>query len=123
MNQTQVGKRRGGDPALEQRIGERLRYERIVAGLTQQQLGARIGISAQQIQKYETGKNRLTISRLMALAEAMHVPMARFVGSEGAEEEHPALPGHSHEFFRVLANLRSDADRQLLLSVARRLVV
>ena len=54
-------------------VGERIRRRRILAGLTQDQLGEALGVSYQQIQKYETGANRVSAGRLYLLAERLDV--------------------------------------------------
>jgi len=56
-----------------------------MVGMTQQQLGEAVGIKFQQIQKYETGMNRVSASRLWDIAHAMDVPVAFFF--EGLEGE------------------------------------
>lgn len=65
-------------------VGKRVRHRRWMVGMTQQQLGEIVGIKFQQIQKYETGMNRVSASRLWDIAEAMEVPVAFFF--EGYEE-------------------------------------
>ncbi len=56
--------------------------------MTQQQLAEKVGIKFQQIQKYETGMNRISASRLWDIAEALSVPVAYFFeGMTGAEDE------------------------------------
>jgi len=56
-----------------------------MVGMTQQQLGEAVGIKFQQIQKYETGMNRVSASRLWDIAHAMDVPVSFFF--EGLEGE------------------------------------
>jgi len=56
-------------------------------GMTQQQLAEGVGIKFQQIQKYETGMNRVSASRLWDISEALDVPVAFFFeGLDGAED-------------------------------------
>lgn len=55
-----------------------------MVGMTQQQLGEAVGIKFQQIQKYETGMNRVSASRLWDIADALDVPVSFFF--EGYEE-------------------------------------
>ena len=50
-------------------VGKRIRHRRWVIGMTQQQLAERVGIKFQQIQKYETGMNRVSASRLWDISE------------------------------------------------------
>lgn len=59
-------------------VGKRVRQRRWMVGFTQQQLGDAVGIKFQQIQKYETGMNRISSSRLWDIAEALDVPVAFF---------------------------------------------
>jgi transcriptional regulator with XRE-family HTH domain len=59
-------------------FGERIREARIAAKLTQEQLGELMGVSFQQIQKYETGKNRVSSGRIGLLVKAVNRPLAYF---------------------------------------------
>ena len=59
-------------------VGKRVRHRRWMVGMTQQQLGDIVGIKFQQIQKYETGANRVAASRLWEMAEALDVSPAYF---------------------------------------------
>jgi len=52
--------------SIDVHVGERIRQHRCLAGMTQQELGDRVGIKFQQIQKYETGTNRSSASRMAA---------------------------------------------------------
>ena len=58
-----------------------------MVGMTQQQLGDKVGIKFQQIQKYETGTNRISASRMWDIAAAMEVPVSFFF--EGLEGQAP----------------------------------
>lgn len=55
--------------------------------MTQQQLAEKVGIRFQQIQKYETGTNRISASRLWDIAEALDVPVSYFFEGYGPSEE------------------------------------
>ena len=59
-------------------VGKRVRHRRWMIGMTQQQLADRVGIKFQQIQKYETGMNRVSASRLWEIAQALDVPIQYF---------------------------------------------
>ena len=59
-------------------VGKRIRHRRWMIGMTQQQLAEKVGIKFQQIQKYETGANRVSASRLWEIARALEVPVERF---------------------------------------------
>lgn len=65
-------------------VGKRVRQRRWMLGVTQQQLAEHVGIKFQQIQKYETGMNRVSASRLWDIAHALDAPVAFFFeGLEG----------------------------------------
>jgi len=62
-------------------------------GISQYQLAQAIGIASQQIQKYEIGANRLSVSRLVAIAEALDVPIAWFFRNiESAAQRDAPVP-------------------------------
>ncbi len=65
-------------------VGKRIRHRRWMIGMTQQQLAEKVGIKFQQIQKYETGMNRVSASRLWDIARAVDVPISFFF--EGLED-------------------------------------
>ncbi|MFT3972531.1 MAG: helix-turn-helix transcriptional regulator [Amaricoccus sp.] len=66
-------------------VGKRVRHRRWMVGMTQQQLGDIVGIKFQQIQKYETGMNRISASRLWDIAQALDVSISFFF--EGFDDE------------------------------------
>ncbi len=79
-------------------VGKRIRHRRWMVGMTQQQLAEKVGIKFQQIQKYETGMNRVSASRLWDIAETLEVPVNFFfegIDDAGAQERvaGAAMPG------------------------------
>lgn len=70
--------------AVDIHVGKRIRHRRWMVGMTQQQLAEQVGIKFQQIQKYETGTNRVSASRLWDIAETLSVPVGFFF--EGLDE-------------------------------------
>ena len=72
-------------------VGKRIRHRRWLVGMTQQQLAESVGIKFQQIQKYETGANRVSASRLWDIADALDVDVSFFFeGLEGGEQKDSA---------------------------------
>jgi transcriptional regulator with XRE-family HTH domain len=63
---------------VDAHVGKRIRHRRWMVGMTQQQLADKVGIKFQQIQKYETGMNRVSASRLWDVADALGVSIAFF---------------------------------------------
>ena len=64
--------------SVDVHVGKRIRHRRWMIGMTQQQLAEKVGIKFQQIQKYETGMNRVSASRLWDIAQAVEVPVSFF---------------------------------------------
>jgi transcriptional regulator with XRE-family HTH domain len=75
-------------------VGSRMRLRRMALGLSQSDLGNELGVTFQQIQKYEKGVNRIGASRLHRLAEVLKVAPAYFFESE-AEQSPPCSLGSS----------------------------
>src|SRR5689334_19072685 len=67
----------GGHPT-DIHVGSRVRLRRTLSGLSQEKLGEAIGLTFQQVQKYERGANRISASRLFALSQALDVPVSFF---------------------------------------------
>ena len=73
---------------VDQHVGKRIRHRRWLVGMTQQQLADQVGIKFQQIQKYETGANRVSASRLWDIAQSLQVDISFFFeGIEGDEAQ------------------------------------
>ena len=80
-------------------VGKRIRQRRWLVGMTQQKLAECVGIKFQQIQKYETGSNRVSASRLWDIADALDVEVSFFF--EG-------LKDHNEETSSETSNVPSD---------------
>ena len=75
---------------VDEAVGRQIRKRRRVLGMSQHQLVRAIGIASQQIQKYEIGENRLSVSRLVEIAAALDVPITWFfqtIDSAGRREK------------------------------------
>lgn len=59
--------------AIDRHVGARIRMQRMVRGFSQTELGKAVGVTFQQVQKYEKGKNRVSSSRLQRIANALKV--------------------------------------------------
>jgi transcriptional regulator with XRE-family HTH domain len=77
-------KRRGGRPKIDSpspvdlHVGSRVRLRRTLLGMSQEKLGNAVGLTFQQIQKYERGANRIGASRLYDMARVLDVPVQFF---------------------------------------------
>src|SRR5437660_3978141 len=74
---------------VDKHVGSRVRMRRIMLGMSQEKLGDALGLTFQQVQKYEKGANRIGASRLQHISHILQVPVPFFF--EGA----PQLPGQS----------------------------
>jgi transcriptional regulator with XRE-family HTH domain len=63
---------------VDRYVGSRVRMRRMMLGLSQEKLGEALGLTFQQVQKYEKGVNRIGASRLQHLATVLHVPVSFF---------------------------------------------
>lgn len=83
--------------ALELSIGARIRARRRQLGFSQTDLAQKLGVSFQQVQKYERGSNRIAASTLVMTAEALETSVAWLVGEDGIGRE------EDDELFKALA--------------------
>lgn len=99
-------------------VGKRIRQRRWVLGLTQAQVAAEIGTKFQQLQKYETGANRVSASRLCDLATALRVAPSYFF--EGLDQMAETDDLRSKAEADLLAYYRrsSDHGQAALLNIA-----
>ena len=108
-------------------VGKRIRHRRWMVGTTQQQLAEAVGIKFQQIQKYETGANRVSASRLWDIAETLGVPVSFFfegISSENTTTENDTIPGDILADKEALELIRSyyaipETQRRRLFELAR----
>ncbi|WP_375683337.1 helix-turn-helix domain-containing protein [Bartonella sp. AP3QHHD] len=83
-------------------IGKRIRHRRIAIGLSQKELGSHLGVSFQQIQKYEKGFNRVSAKCLLEIAQKLEVPMNFFYADIATKEDLPTketLLHHNQETY------------------------
>ena len=72
---------------IDQHVGRRVRMRRKVLAISQQKLGAALGLTFQQVQKYENGTNRMGASRLQQMSDILQVPVEFFFeGAPNASE-------------------------------------
>ncbi len=72
------GHRSSSEVEIDKHVGQRLRQRRVILGLSQTALGDALGLTFQQVQKYEKGSNRVGASRLYQLSKILDVPVSYF---------------------------------------------
>ena len=81
--------RSAGKPDIE--LGKRIRLRRVEQKISQAELGDKLGVSFQQVQKYEKGVNRVGAARLQQIATALDVPVTFFYDGDGKAREVESL--------------------------------
>ncbi len=89
--------RRGGAPhPIDIHVGSRVKLRRNMLGISQEKLGEALGLTFQQVQKYERGANRISASRLLEIARVLEVPIAFFYDDVDPVRA-PAIPADIDE--------------------------
>lgn len=105
-------------------VGKRIRHRRWMIGMTQQQLAEKVGIKFQQIQKYETGMNRVSASRLWDIARSVDVPVSFFFEGLGDNRGRAEVEGDILADKEALQLVRAyyampEAQRRQIFELAR----
>ena len=88
----------------DKHVGGRVRMRRMMLGMSQTELGNNIGLTFQQVQKYEKGTNRIGAGRLQQIARILKVPVAFFFegspreGGAASETDQAPLPSYVNDF-------------------------
>jgi transcriptional regulator with XRE-family HTH domain len=118
-------------------IGERLRAYRDINGLSQTELGDAIGVTFQQVQKYERGKNKVSVSRLIDICKILNTPLMNFLtGLDNTENaqiiaisdvkqdriiQDPDRNKEIAELLKIYNSVETGEDRKEILNVLRAL--
>jgi transcriptional regulator with XRE-family HTH domain len=111
----------------DRHVGARIRMQRTLIGMTQEKLADILGITFQQVQKYEKGTNRVGAGRLLAISKALGVPVSFFFEgqpSEGGEARASDVQSllASREgiaLAQAFVRIENDAMRQALVAMAQ----
>ena len=119
---------------IDRIVGQRLRWRRRELKLTQEQLGEKLGLTFQQVQKYEKGVNRISAGRLFEISQALGITITYFyegiddliesspVLSVGEDDHPPSLPvldGEAMELVKAFQNISDRSLRRSLLETIR----
>jgi len=113
-------------------VGHRIRIERLARGLSQTALANQLGVTFQQVQKYEKGVNRIGAGRLQRISEALEVPISFFFGGTGGAPAREAgtaaesifgfmQTSGSVRIVKAFHKIKSRKARQLLVEMAEEL--
>ena len=85
--------------AVDKHVGSRARMRRMMLGMSQEKLGDALGLTFQQVQKYEKGRNRISASRLQHMSQILQVPVPFFFeGAPGGAAGLDESPSYVNEF-------------------------
>jgi transcriptional regulator with XRE-family HTH domain len=113
---------------VDKLIGTRIRLQRTAIGMSQEKLGDILGITFQQIQKYEKGTNRVGAARLQAIADALGVPVSFFFEQRSSTGEASdanfgiqdlLTSKEGIELARAFLKIENPAMRRALVDMAR----
>ena len=113
-----------GPHPIDVHVGSRVRRHRKLSGLSQTRLGEKLGITFQQIQKYERGFNRISASRLYQMSHILDVPVSFFF-DDIDEKSNAWSPGdifprrETIEFVRAYYRIRNPAVRERLFAMTK----
>ena len=111
-------------------VGSRVRMARVLRNMTQEKLGEALGITFQQVQKYEKGTNRIGSSRMVKIAEVLQQPVSWFFDEQPAGKERNegtdivtrmlVLPG-GKKLAESFVAIKTNSGRHALAEVAQQL--
>lgn len=100
--------------AIDKSLGKTIKELRLTMGLSRKQLADQINVTHQQQQKYEFGKNRITVSRLVLIARALKKPVSYFI----ADNDEPEITEHQRLCIETSRNFLRIKDPKLRVVVA-----
>lgn len=117
---------------MDQEVGRRVRSRRLDQGLSQTELADQIGVTFQQVQKYETGTNRIGASRLERIARTLGVSIPFFFAGSSSEVTAPdrdasvfglMQTSDAVRIVKAFHRIKSRKARQLLVATAEELAL
>ena len=91
---------------IDVQVGRRVRERRILLGISQTELASAVGVTFQQVQKYERGANRISASRLFEFATVLGLPVEHFFGGSSENQPGKRRPGRPKLEHSELASRR-----------------
>jgi transcriptional regulator with XRE-family HTH domain len=111
--------RSAGKPDIE--LGKRIRLRRVEQKISQAELGEKLGVSFQQVQKYEKGVNRVGAARLQQIAAALDVPVTFFYDGDNKSREVESLlfldSAFSLRLLRAYSKIKDQTVQRQLVSL------
>ena len=106
---------------IDRHVGSRVRMRRIMLGMSQEKLGDSLGLTFQQVQKYEKGVNRVGAARLQQIANALDVPVTFFYDGDNKAREVESLlfldSSFSLRLLRAYSKIKDQTVQRQLVSL------
>ncbi|MFZ3114208.1 MAG: helix-turn-helix transcriptional regulator [Syntrophales bacterium] len=106
-----------------QEIGGRIKKRRVELGISQEKLADVLGVTYQQVQRYENGTNRLNVENIQLIADILSVPVSHFFASDEilmvAEEATTYLSADESKLLRYFRKIENNSFKDLVMQVAR----
>jgi transcriptional regulator with XRE-family HTH domain len=115
-------KKTDGIDSVDRQVGQRFRQARLMKGMSQDELGEAVGVSFQAIQKYETGDNRISASRLFRAAQFLGIPVEAFfedVQSESADNRSEALNSNELALIRAVRAIADEGVHDTIVQLIK----
>ena len=118
----QYGRGTGVPDPVDVHVGNRIRGRRLFLGMNQESLAKALGLTFQQVQKYEGGANRVSASRLWEIAAILKTPLAYFFPPKNGEDEAGNYPQDPEgiELVRLYYQIADPGMRQQLFDTVKR---
>lgn len=116
--------------AIDRKVGQRVRTRRLEIGMSQERLAELLGVTFQQVQKYEKGVNRIAVSRLWDISVALELPVSRFFETvsvrgvaEGRQEyvDDALATPEGAQLMAMFASIKSQKLRRKVLELVKTL--
>ncbi|MEQ1489890.1 MAG: helix-turn-helix transcriptional regulator [Terricaulis sp.] len=114
--------------AVDKKVGQRVRARRLEIGMSQERLAELLGVTFQQVQKYEKGVNRIAVSRLLDIATSLEISASRFFDGlerRGVAEDAPDYVNDAlstpegAQLMALFASIKSPKIRRRVLDLAK----
>ena len=118
-----AGSRNPRHGALDALLGDRIRTRRRELGFSQSTLGGRLGITFQQVQKYENGSNRVSATMLIKLSEALSLSVSEILNQVDPASRPVDTQGQAAQLMAAFAKIQSADMRSAVLTLVAGLSV
>lgn|SRR5574341_136308 len=104
-------------------IGSLIKKRRSELGISQEELAAALGVTYQQVQRYEGGQNKLNVENIQQVAGALSVPVSYFFGTRAplvvAERAEPYLSPEESTLLKYFKKIKDEKARNVIVQVAK----